>query len=98
MQEVYKEKIILNDLTITEKDFNVFFRKKAEQSEQIAKWKDYTFYKLQQVYKRILSEACFVKAIKKQVEITPQIIEEEIRTHLTNIGDITYLEVMLGGI
>lgn len=98
MKEVYKEKILLNDLEITEKDFNVFFRNKSEQSKQIAAWQDYTFYKLKQVYKRVLSEAGFIKTIKKEIEVTPQIMEEEIIKHLKDIGDAPYLEVMLGAI
>ncbi|MBA5851816.1 DUF1819 family protein [Clostridium sp. cel8] len=98
MKEVYREKILLKDFKITDKDFNVFFRKKAEQSEQIASWKDYTFYKLKQVYKRILSEAGFIKQAKKEVGIIPQIIEEEVKNYLQSIGDVSYLEVMLGEI
>lgn len=98
MKEVYREKLILNDLIITDKDFNVFFRRKAEQSEQIAGWKDYTFYKLMQVYKRVLSEAGFIKNSKKEVEIIPQIIDQEVVNHLKDIGDGPYLEAMLGEI
>ncbi|AOY75383.1 DUF1819 family protein [Clostridium formicaceticum] len=98
MKEVYKEKLLLKDFIITDKDFNVFFRRKAEQSDQIAEWKDYTFYKLKQVYKRVLSEAGFIKNSKKEVEIIPQIMEEEVVQHLKNIGDMPYLEVMLGEI
>lgn len=98
MKEVYKEKLLLKDFIITDKDFNVFFRRKAEQSDQIAEWKDYTFYKLKQVYKRVLSESGFIKNSKKEVEIIPQIMEEEVVQHLKNIGDMPYLEVMLGEI
>lgn len=98
MKEVYREKLLLNDLIITDKDFNVFFRRKAEQSEQIAGWKDYTFYKLKQVYKRVLSEAGFIKNSKKEVEIIPQIIDQEVVNHLKDIGDGPYLEAMLGEI
>jgi len=97
MKEVYSEKILLKDFHITEKDFNMFFSRKAEQSEQIASWADYTFYKLKQVYKRVLSEAGFIKNSRKEVEIIPQIIEEDVKTHLQSIGDTPYLEVMLGG-
>lgn len=98
MKEVYKEKTLLNDYIITDKDFNVFFRRKSEQSEQIAKWKDYTFYKLKQVYTRVLSEAGFIKNSRKEIRILPQIIEEDIINHINNIGDTVYLEVMLGEI
>ena len=96
MKEVYREKTLLKDVQITDKDFNVFFRRKVEQSEQIAEWKDYTFYKLKQVYKRVLTEAGFIRHSGKNVEILPQIMEEEVKNHLKNMGDTTYLEMMLG--
>lgn len=98
MKEVYREKILLKDFIITDKDFNIFFRRKAEQSEQIASWKDYTLYKLKQVYKRVLSEAGFIQNSKKEIEIIPQIMEAEVIEHLKDKGDILYLEVMLGEI
>lgn len=98
MREVYKEKILLNDMNLTDKDFNIFFRRKAEQSEKIASWKDYTFYKLGQVYKRILTEAGFIRNNKKEIEIRPQIIEENLIEHLKSIGELSYLEAMLGEI
>ena len=98
MTEVYKEKILLNDMKLTDKDFNIFFRRKAEQSEKIASWKDYTLYKLVQVYKRILTEAGFIRNSKKEIKILPQIMEEEVMEHLKDIGDVHYLEAMLGEI
>ena len=98
MQEVYREKLMLKDYILTDKDFNIFFRRKSEQSQQIAEWKDYTFYKLKQVYKRILSEAGFIKITKQEVRILPQIIEIDIVDHLRNIGDVIYLEAILGEI
>lgn len=96
MKEVYREKILLKDYSIDDKDFNIFFRRKAEQSEKVASWQDYTYYKLKQVYKRILSEAGFIKNTKNEVKIIPQIIEEEVKNHLIDIGDRVYLEVILG--
>jgi hypothetical protein len=96
MKEVYREKILLKDYKLTDKDFSVFFRRKSEQNEKIATWVDYTFYKLGQVYKRILTEAGFIKTVKKEIEITPQIMEEDVVQHLKNIGDTIYLEAMLG--
>ncbi|WIV13279.1 DUF1819 family protein [Proteiniborus sp. MB09-C3] len=96
MKEVYREKILLKDYSIEDKDFNIFFRIKAEQSEKVASWQDYTYYKLKQVYKRILSEAGFIKNTKNEVKIIPQIIEEEVKNHLIDIGDTVYLGVMLG--
>lgn len=96
MKEVYGEKIILKDYILTDKDFNVFFRRKSEQSEKVASWADYTYYKLGQVYKRILTEAGFIKNVSKEIEIVPQIMEDDIINHLKSIGDTKYVETMLG--
>lgn len=96
MKEVYKEKIILKDYILKDNDFDIFFRRKAEQDEKIASWTDYTFYKLGQVYRRILKEAGFIRTVKREVQIIPQIIEADVAKHLKNIGDTAYLEVLSG--
>ncbi|MTI67133.1 MAG: DUF1819 family protein [Firmicutes bacterium] len=96
MNEVYKEKYILNDLVITDKDFNIFFQRKAEQSERVASWKDYTYYKLKQVYIRVLYEAGFIEKVDKGIEIKPPIIEREVIDYLTKKNDEVYIEAMLG--
>ena len=98
MQEVYRDKYLVRDYLITDKDFAVFFHRKAEQSQQVAGWKDYTFYKLKQVYKRILTEAGFVKKSNKDIEITRPLMEEELVDYLNKKGDGIYLKAMLGGI
>ncbi len=98
MQEVYREKYLIRDYIITDKDFAIFFQKKAEQSQKVAEWKDYTLYKLKQVYKRILIEAGFVKKYNKDIEITRPLMEQELIDHLTEKGDYLYLQAMLGGI
>ena len=86
----------MKDYILTDKDFNVFFRRKSEQSDKIAKWVDYTYYKLGQVYKRILKEAGFIKNVNKEIEIVPQIMENDVIDHLQLIGDTLYIEAMLG--
>jgi hypothetical protein len=96
MKEVYREKILLKDYILTDKDFNVFFRRKSEQSDKIANWVDYTYYKLGQVYKRILTEAGFIKTANKEIEIVPQIMEDDVKNYLQSIGDNIYIESMLG--
>jgi len=98
MSEVYRDKILLKDFNINNKDFSIFFDRKAEQNEQIASWKDYTFYKLKQVYKRVLCEAGFAKRNKKETTITPPIIEKDVIEHLRQKGEQVYLKAMLGEI
>lgn len=96
MNEVYRDKSILKETYISDSDFNVYFQRKSEQSETVASWKEYTFYKLKQVFIRILFEAGFIKNQKGDKEITIPIIEYELAKHLIDIGDGLYLKVMLG--
>lgn len=98
MQEVYREKYLLGDYIITDRDFNTFFQRKSEQSEQVASWKDYTLYKLKQVYKRTLLQAGFVKKNKKNIQIVRPLMEEDVVEHLKSKGDQIYLQAMLGEI
>ena len=96
MQEVYKEKCLIQDYTITDKDFNIFFQNKAEQDSKVASWKDYTYYKLSQVYKRILIDAGLAKKDKKTLEITRPLVNKDLKEYLKNNGGKIYLEAMLG--
>jgi hypothetical protein len=96
MNEVFREKIILNEKYITDKDFSIFFTRKMEQSKQVEGWKDYTFYKLKQVYKRILTEAGLVKKEKQDLLIIPQMIEPDVFNHIKDKGDEVYLSAMIG--
>lgn len=94
MNEVFKDKVQLGDLSLTDKDFSVFFQRKAEQSETVAAWKDYTYYKLQQVYIRILYEAGLLKNRKGEREIILPLIDEDVLQHLRSTGNGIYLEVL----
>ena len=96
INEVYKEKILLKDLFIKDKDFNVFFQNKREQSEKVASWSEYTFKKLKQVYIRILFESGLIVNQKGDREIKIPIIESEVKDYLYNIGDGIYLNAILG--
>lgn len=96
MDEVYKDKYQIRDPYLTDKDFNIFFQHKAEQSERVAGWVDYTYYKVKQVLIRVLYEAGFIKD-QKDREITKPIINNDIIDYLNKKGDAKYVQVMLGG-
>lgn len=96
INEVYKEKIVLKDLFIRDKDFSVFFQNKREQSEKVASWSEYTFKKLKQVYIRILFESGLIAKQKGDREIKIPIIESEVKDYLYSIGDSVYLNAILG--
>lgn len=46
MHEVYREKVIVGDFELRDADFNTFFKRKQDQDEGMAGWKDYTLKKL----------------------------------------------------
>ncbi len=96
MNEVYKEKILLKDLYIRDKDFGVFFQNKREQSEKVASWAEYTFKKLKQVYIRILFESGLISNQKGDKKIKVPIIDYEVKEYLYKIGDRAYINAILG--
>lgn len=96
INEVYKEKILLKDVFIRDKDFGVFFQNKREQSEKVASWSEYTFKKLKQVYIRILFESGLIVNQKGDREVKVPIIESEVKDYLYSIGDKVYLNAILG--
>lgn len=96
MNEVYKEKLLLRDLYIRDKDFNTFFQSKKEQSEKVSSWTEITFKKLKQVYVRILFECGLIENQKGDRKIKTPILENEIKEFLCKIGDKTYINAILG--
>lgn len=96
INEVYREKILLKDLFIRDKDFSAFFEIKREQSEKVASWTEYTFKKLKQVYIRILFESGLIANQKGDREIKVPIIENEVKDYIYSVGDKIYLNAIIG--
>ncbi|MBZ9624740.1 DUF1819 family protein [Clostridium sp. FP2] len=96
MNENYKEKLLLRDLFLRDKDFNAFFQSKREQSDKVASWSEYTFKKLKQVYIRILFECGLIENQKGDRAIKTPILESEVKDYLYKIGDKIYINAILG--
>lgn len=96
MNEVYKEKLLLRDLFLKDKDFNTFFQSKREQSGKVASWTEYTFKKLKQVYIRILFECGLIENQKGDRKIKTPILESDVKDHLYKIGDKIYINAIIG--
>lgn len=96
INEVYREKIILRESTIKDKDFNIFFNRKREESEKVNGWSEHTFKKLKNVFTIILVDSGM--GIKKngEIEIKVPLIDKEISNHLIAIGDKVYINAMEG--
>lgn len=96
MNEVYKEKLLLRDLFLRDKDFNTFFQSKREQSERVSSWTEYTFKKLKQVYIRILFECGLIENQKGDRKIRIPILGREVKEYLCKIGDKIYINAITG--
>ncbi|WP_330729466.1 DUF1819 family protein [Bacillus subtilis] len=93
MDEVIGEKLHNNDYLIEKKDINLFFTSKAEQSEKVASWSDTNVEKLKRAYMQVLYESGMLRS-RKGKELDRLIIDEQIKNHLTQIGDDRYIRAM----
>jgi hypothetical protein len=93
MDEVIGEKLHNNDYLIEKKDTNLFFTSKAEQSEKVASWSDINIEKLKRAYMQVLYESGMLRT-RKGKELDRLIIDEQIKNHLTRIGDARYIRAM----
>ena len=96
MNEVYKEKLLLRDLFIRDKDFNMFFQSKRQQSEKVDSWTEYTFKKLKQVYIRIIFECGLIENQRGDRKIRTPILESEVKQYIYKIGDKAYINAIVG--
>lgn len=96
MNEVFKEKFTFRETYITDADFNMFFEHKQQQSDKIASWNEYTFYKLKQVYIRILFEAGFLKNQKGDRKIERPLFDAEVEQYIRDHGDNVYMDILVG--
>jgi hypothetical protein len=57
MNEIYREKLIIGDMILSDADVRLFFMDKRRESEKVAGWKDETIIRLRECYKTYLAEA-----------------------------------------
>ncbi|MCM3128126.1 DUF1819 family protein [Paenibacillus sp. MER 78] len=93
MNEVIREKLESNTYLLEKKDLNLYFNSKAEQDEGIAGWTEQTVTKLKNVIQRILLESGVLKD-KKTGELSRIMMDEQLKQHLIQIGDIAYVRAM----
>lgn len=96
MNEVFKEKIVLKDLFIRDKDFTSFFEEKKIQSIRVNSWSEYTFKKLKQVYIRILFESGLIENQKGERKIIIPIIDNDVIDYISKTGGKIYIDAILG--
>jgi len=92
MHEVFKEKLILGDFILKDRDLNNFFDIKRTQSEAVNKWTEATITKLKQCYTRILLEAGILVNSSGDREITPVTMDYKVSSYLkeNNLSALVY--------
>ena len=95
MVEVIKPHFDMNDYILERKELNMYFTEKAEQVPPISSWSELTIGKLKQVYMKILLEAGILADLKSG-ELNRLLISEQVKEHLRNFGDSSYIEAMGG--
>lgn len=93
MNEVIQEKFESNNYLLEKKDLNLFVASKAEQNAGVAAWTEQTIARLKQVYVKVLHDSGLLKD-KKSGELCRSMMDERLKQHLIQIGDIAYVRAM----
>lgn len=93
MNEVIREKLENGDYTLEKKDINLYIASKAEQNARVAAWTEQTLGRLKQVYVKVLHDVGLLKD-KKTGELSRLMMDEQLKQHLIQIGDIAYVRAM----
>ena len=96
LYEVYREKVMIGVVEMTDSDINIFFKNKQEQDEKIAKWVDSTVKRLGSTYKNFLTDANLLTLENKQRKITPPILDIALEKYLETYGDIQMSKAIRG--
>ena len=94
--EVYREKVILGQLEMEDKDFSIFFRNKGEQSELVESWNDSTKKHLKSNYVTCMGDANLLGIEGKKRMITPPIVDNSLIWYLNGSGDQAILAAITG--
>ncbi|HCC06815.1 MAG TPA: DUF1819 domain-containing protein [Clostridiales bacterium] len=93
MHEVFREKVILGDMTIKSVDLDKFFDAKKAQSDIVAKFSESTVKKLKSSYLRILYE---IGLLTENNDIKLVNIDYKVEEHLKANGMTAYLNAIMG--
>lgn len=96
MHEVFREHILIGDLTLKNRDFDIFMDNKSFQSEIIENWTDDTVARLKRGYRNMLSEAGILDTSKKEKIIMIPFVDFTLQELLINNNFGPYLNAITG--
>ena len=94
--EVFRDKLLLGENLIQDKDFSIFWSRKKEQSETVSSWKDYTLDRLKQCYSRMMFEAGLLEEPKGDRKIVRQVIRPDVVEYMKNNGLEAFVIALTG--
>lgn len=96
MHEVFRNKIILGDFSLTERDINVFFESKKAQSEIVDNWVEKTIINLKSLYLTLLNFAGLIRTNGDKREIIVPFVDYRIKQLLIDNDLAPYFYAITG--
>lgn len=96
MHEVFRNKILLGNLSLTDRDFNVFFLEKKVQSEVVEGWVDQTIKKLQSRYLTVLTHSGVLIIDNEKKSISVPFIDYRVKQSIVDNELGPYLFAITG--
>lgn len=96
MYEVYRNKIYLGELNLTDADLNIFFKDKQSQNEKVAAITDTSVKKLKQVYCKYMFEAGLLSGKVTEKIINKPYIDSDLKFVLQRNAMDRYLAAITG--
>lgn len=96
MYEVFREKLILGDYILKDRDLNIFFDHKKVQSDIVSSWTEATIQRLKQCHTRVLYEAGLTATSSGDRHIKPANLDYKIVRHMQQNDMLAYLYAVMG--
>lgn len=96
LYEVYRNKLIVGDLSIDKTDAKVFLNKKEMQDNKIAQWTDSTKIRIQGAYFTFMAEAGLLKKDGKKWIINSPILDISLENYLKANGESFIVKALTG--
>ncbi|HPD00442.1 MAG TPA: DUF1819 family protein [Acetivibrio sp.] len=94
--EVFREKLIIGNYTLSDSDIRSFFKDKQLQSEKVAGWTDYTLKRLGMCYKTMLMEAGIIDRATGDRRILKPIIDVALEKCMKDHGMELFIHALTG--
>jgi hypothetical protein len=92
MYEVFREKMIVGDMILTDLDFRTFFHYKQETNDTVRNWSDASLNSLRKTYKTYLVDAGITNRTVGDRKIIKPYLDTSLRNVLISVGMETVLE------